>query len=265
MKKLLLGLLLVPGIAIKAAEPIVPVEQPAMPKEEVIALVQPEVSQEIKEAIHEFNIEFLLKNLEGAEQIKELLKKEKEKGTLSEGIREKADKLKMQGYKVDLIFVQIKVLVDAMEETNDKINPVVLAKIASKLFTFGNIFFEIANQEFSFITESIRKFPDYKADHAGYLVLERMSNVVAAIAKDSGPMKEAEKDFKNGLVKINTADLEYLVNCIRSNSMPDKEKDRECFFDTVANAVDRDYNESIDLNNLKEKIERFTAQANQNL
>ena len=75
--------------------------------------------------------------------------------------------------------------------------------------------------------------------------------------------KEAEKDFKKIVTEINRADLEYLVNCIRSNEVPDKRKDRECYFDTVANAIGRDYNERVDANDLKEKFDRFFDRFNE--
>jgi hypothetical protein len=243
MKKLLLSLLLMPGVAIKAAEPVAPV-QPEAPKEEVIILMQPELPQEAKKTDPQFNIEFLLENAEDAEQIRELLKKEKEKGTLTAGIQETFDKFKLydahgKELEKDERLVKLGRLLTLFFIFGQFPSPQETIRVVSAGMNFVELLFDIANEGVAFGAASMRRFSDYSVEQASYLMLERCFSLVKLMSPNSDVFEESKKEFKKNFSDDLKTDFKELNNCIRAHEMPDKIKDRECFFNMFINIVDR--------------------------
>ena len=185
MKKLLLGLLLLSGLAIQAEEPAV---QPEVPKEAEQDAAQVQYKKELKELL------------------------EKEKAAVWKGIEEKAKALKPLAQEIEKL---------DDEGTEESWNQ------AEKLKE------EMRRRTSSFGAKSIRGFSNYSADEAAYLGYNRYLNLKAALGEQlfgtSDAIKKEVQEFKESVFNNATKnDLEELGNCIRSNELPDKEKDSNC-------------------------------------
>lgn len=191
MKKLVLGLLLLSGLAIQAEEAQAP--------------------QTSVEPVQQENKEEQEAKAKWVQEIKELLEKEKE--ALLEGAEERASLLK-----------------PLIEEINKLLESKPAHEMTKELWAqvlpLEN---ELNNRGFSFGAASIRKFSNYSADKAGYLGLKCYFNIMSAIPA-TPEQNEARQEFEKMMLEGATKnDLEELANCIRSNGLIYSEKDKNCF------------------------------------
>lgn len=254
-------LLLAPGLAIKAGEvheemPKITIQEPIKeetPVNNIEQLQAQALSELTKETTPEFNVDFLLDNSEQTEVVRNALREEKEKGTLTEGIQAMVAKLKLYDKQVENLSEN-----GQLEETLRVISALIIGmikpekgvRVLSPLANFIELFLDLTNETVAFSAAGIRKFSDYSSDQASYLVIERSFNILKAmqpnidqIEKDE--MEEGKKNFKENFSNYIKADIESLINCIRSNEMPDKVKDRDCHFKFLGKIVDHNEAQSM--------------------
>lgn len=190
MKKLLLGLLLLPGLVIQAEEPAV---QPEMPKAAEQDTAQTQYIQEIRELLR------------------------KEEVALLEGVEERALAIKPLAEEVN------KLLESKLDNKNTKEVWAQVSELEKEINYGASSFWAAGIRRFS-------NYSADKAGYLGlkcYLNLTYALSKQFSTLSDEN--KAQQESYKKVLEAATKNEVEELTNCIRSNSLAYPKKDKKCF------------------------------------